>query len=118
MAKINDKLKSIRVKLFLTLCVIIVLAVLLLVLINSVVLEKFYIYSKARTVKQVYDEINQYYSDNSTSSENIDKELQDKIKIIALNNNLEILLKTKDNIKIVAANSNDIENIYNVNISK
>ena len=60
--KIKANFKSIRFKLFLTLCVVIAIIVLCLVAINSVVLESFYLYSKTQTVKGVYNKINDYYN--------------------------------------------------------
>ncbi len=115
MAKINEKWKSVRVKLFLTVCVVIVLIILLLVLINSVVLEKFYIYSKVETLKQIHSEINQYYKDDDI--QNNQEKLEEKIKVIALKNNLEILLRTNNEVTIVATNSEQLEDISNVDLS-
>ena len=43
---IKEKLKSVRVKLFLVLCVVTILLVICLIAINSLVLENFYIYNK------------------------------------------------------------------------
>ena len=50
--------QSVRFKLFLTMCVTITIIVLCLVIINSVVLGSFYMYSKTRTVRNVYNRIN------------------------------------------------------------
>lgn len=58
---IKEKLKSVRVKLFLVLCVVIILLVICLIAINSLVLENFYIYNKTNTIKEVYNKINKYY---------------------------------------------------------
>ena len=113
MARINEKLKSVRMKLFLTVCVVVVLIILLLVLINSVVLEKFYIYSKAQNVKKIYNEINNFY-DNTNNSEEDVKSLENSIKLAALNNNLEILLKTNDNVIIVSTNAEQLESISKI----
>jgi len=115
MAKINEKWKSVRVKLFLTVCVVIVIIILLLVLINSVVLEKFYIYSKVETLKQIHSEINQYYKGGDLP--NNQDYLEEKIKVIALKNNLEILLRTNNDVTIVATNSEQLEDISNVDLS-
>ena len=60
--KLKNNFKSVRFKLFLTLCVVIAIIVLCLVAINSIVLESFYLYSKTRTVKLVYQKINNYYN--------------------------------------------------------
>ena len=60
---IKEKLKSVRVKLFLVLCVVTILLVICLIAINSLVLENFYIYNKTNTIKEVYNKINKYYKD-------------------------------------------------------
>ena len=56
--KIKYNFKSVRFKLFVTLCFVIAIIVLCLVTINSIVLESFYLYSKTQTVRGVYDKIN------------------------------------------------------------
>ena len=57
---IKEKLKSVRVKLFLVLCVVTILLVICLIAINSLVLENFYIYNKTNTIREVYNKINKY----------------------------------------------------------
>ncbi len=44
MGKIKNTLKSVRIKLFFTICIVITMIILLLVIVNNVVLEKFYLY--------------------------------------------------------------------------
>ena len=61
---IKEKLKSVRVKLFLVLCVVTILLVICLIAINSLVLENFYIYNKTNTIKEVYNKINKYSNRN------------------------------------------------------
>ena len=91
--KIKANFKSIRFKLFLTLCVVIAIIVLCLVAINSVVLESFYLYSKTQTVKGVYNKINDYYNRTGDYG-NIEEELQR----IAFNNNFDIFIETDQNV--------------------
>ena len=55
MKKISDKFKSVRVKLFFTLSVIVVLIIALLIVMNSIVLETFYTVSKISAVKKEYN---------------------------------------------------------------
>ena len=62
MEKFKKKFKSVRFRLFSVLCAVIVFLVLCLILINSVVLKNFYIYSKTNTVKKLYGKINNYYN--------------------------------------------------------
>jgi len=66
---------------------------LLLILVNSVVLETFYIYSKTRTIKSVYERINHYYSTNNALID-----LEGELEKIAANNDFDILIKANDNI--------------------
>ena len=49
---------SIQVKLFFSLCVVIVLTILFLIIINNLVLETFYIYNKKDSAKDLYEQIN------------------------------------------------------------
>ena len=60
--KIKKSVKSVRIKLFLTLCITISAIILLLVLINTVVLEKFYLYNKTRGMINIYEQINDIYN--------------------------------------------------------
>ena len=93
----NGKFQSVRVKLFSSLCIIVILIVLFLIIINNVVLESFYLYLKTQTVKQVYSKINQYYieiAQNGASCINIDEELNK----IAVQNDFEILIRTNEDL--------------------
>ena len=97
--KVKANFKSIRFKLFLTLCFVIAIIVLCLVAINSVVLESFYLYSKTQTVKGVYNKINDYYNRNGTYG-SIEEELQK----IAFNNNFDIFIETDQNVIVFSTN--------------
>ena len=48
---------SIQVKLFFSLCVVIVLTILFLIIINNLVLETLYIYNKKDSAKDLYEQI-------------------------------------------------------------
>ena len=106
MEKLKNKFKSVRVKLFFSLCVVVILIVLFLIIINNVVLESFYLYSKTENVKSVYEKINQYYTEISTqgnSSINIDEELNK----ISIKNDFDILIKNNENI-LLYSSDNDL----------
>ena len=92
MGKLKDKLKSVRFKLFATMCVVIVIIVFCLITINKLVLENFYVYSKTNKVRQVYQKINNYYKYDSNI--NIESEL----KRIAFNNNFDIYIKSDQHV--------------------
>ena len=108
MAKIKQNFKSVRFRLFATMCVVIAVIVLCLVAINSVVLESFYLYSKTNTVKEVYKKINAYYN-SSYNSNSIEQEL----RRIAFNNNFDIFIKTNENIIAFSADK-DLYSIMNI----
>ena len=90
---------KIRTKLFLSLCVIVSSIVLFLIILNNFVLESFYIYNKETALKSVYHLINEYYN-NSDNQIAIDGELEK----IAVKNNFDILIKSRDNQSIYTSN--------------
>jgi len=109
MDKIKEKLKSVRFKLFLVMCIVIIFIILCLILVNSVVLETFYMYSKTNTVRAVYTRINEYYS---SSNSNID--LNEELKNIAFKNNFDILIQADNNIIVFSTNRDFISSIDQV----
>ncbi|MCI9087435.1 MAG: GHKL domain-containing protein [Clostridia bacterium] len=89
MEKLKDKFKSVRFRLFAVLCAVIIFLVLCLILINSIVLENFYIYSKTNTVKKLYHKIDNYYA-----SPSLNTNLENELRRSAFINNFDILIKT------------------------
>ena len=55
----KDLFKSVRVKLFLTLCVVILMIIFFFIIINNAVLETIYYYSKKENSLNVYNYINE-----------------------------------------------------------
>ena len=88
-----SKFDTIRIKLFITLTITIAVIILFLVVINSAVLERYYIYSKQSELMTAYKAINSYYN-GTTSSTNIEIELER----LALSNNFDILIRTDNSI--------------------
>ena len=86
MGKIKNALKSVRVKLFLMVSLIIILLIVFLILLNNLVFGQFYLYSKTKDLKDVYSAINNYY--NSPTDIDINSELEK----LAVNNNFDILI--------------------------
>ena len=89
-------LKSVRAKLFITLCIVIIMIIAFFVIINNAVLEALYYYNKKEARLSTYNYIN----------ENIPKEFSEEdknrfeieLEKIAENNNFEILiLKNSEN---------------------
>ena len=107
MEEIKLKFKSVRFKLFFTMCVVILVIILSLVLINSIVLENFYIYSKTATIKQVYQKVNDYYN-----TENTNVNLETELKKIAYKNNFDILIKTDTNLIIFTSDREFLSSTY------
>lgn len=77
---------SIRAKLFLTLCIVVAMIISFLVIVNSVVLETLYVYSKKESSLEAFEYIKSNYSEEM--SEDFKRELEK----IALSNNFEILI--------------------------
>ena len=95
----KTKFKSIRFRLFFTMCIIITIIVLCLVMINNIVLESIYLYAKTKTVRSVYDRINNYYNSNSTSGS-----IEEELRRIAFNNSFDIFIETDQNIIVFSTN--------------
>ena len=91
MERIVKKPKSVRVKLFLILCLVVLSIIAFLILVNSFVLEKYYQYTKSNNLKSTYALINSYYT-GQISVDNISDEL-DKISI---SNNFDIIIKDNE----------------------
>lgn len=109
MEKIKEKLKSVRVRLFITLCIVIMFLVVCLVIINSLVLENFYMYSKTKTIKEVYRKINQYYTTPS-----LEYNLESELKKIAYRNNFDILIKTDTNLILFSTDKDFLDNLNRI----
>ena len=88
MSKIKESLKSVRMKLFLTLSFGILIIIILLVILNNAVLETYYLYSKRSALKNAYHQINTLYN-NNVSQDYIELELEK----ISVRNNFDILVK-------------------------
>ena len=98
MEKIKNALKSVRVKLFLMLSLIVLLIILFLILVNNFVFGQFYLYSKTNDLKEVYKVINEYYNEPT------DIDINSELEKLAINNNFDILIKDDDNINIFTSN--------------
>lgn len=107
MANLKEKVKSVRFKLFSTMCLVIAVIVLCLIAANNIVLETFYIYSKTNTVKTVYQRINNYYKYNEDGDG-----IEEELKRIAFNNNFDIYIKTEQNI-LIFSTDRDFYNMLN-----
>lgn len=99
MKKKQNPFKSVRVKLFLTLSLVILLIILFLILVNNFVFGQFYLYSKKQTLKSVYQTVNNYY--NKEESGDIETQLEQ----IAIQNNFDILIRNdQNNVNVYTSN--------------
>ena len=104
--------KSIRTRLFLSLCIIVFAIIATLILLNNFVLKRFYEYNKEKQLKAVYNVINNYYN-NQENENNLTNEL-DKI---SLKNNFDILIKSDENVSIYSSNKDFYSSIGEFAIS-
>ena len=109
MDKIRKIFTSIRMKLFLSLCIIVSSIILFLILLNNFVLESFYLYNKQNSLKNVYYLINQYYTE--TYSQNA---INNELEKISIKNNFDILIKNKNNESVYTSNKDFYYNIGNM----
>lgn len=97
MKRVKEKFKSVRVKLFFTLSVVIMLIICLLIVMNSLILEGFYIFSKINTVKKVYQKINDLYNSEDVA-------IFSSIKDDATANNFDIMIENEDYVLLFSTN--------------
>ena len=109
MEKIKNQLKSVRFRLFITFCIVIMFLVFCLIAINRLVLENFYMYSKTKTIKGVYQKINAYYANPDLNSD-----LESELKKIAYKNNFDILIKADTNLIIFSTNRDFLDNLEKI----
>ncbi len=109
MGKIKNALKSVRVKLFMTLSLIILLIIAFLILVNNLVFGQYVLYNKTKALKSTYERINDYYNE----SQNIDLEAQ--LEKIAVNNNFDILIKDDKNINVYTSNKDFFSTLGQMN---
>ncbi len=89
--------QSVRVKLFLTLCVVILMLIAFLVIINRSVLESFYYYSKKNASLETFDYINE------TIENRHNEDFLLELEKLSLTNNFDIIIK-KSQQEIYATN--------------
>lgn len=109
--KIKEALKSVRVKLFITLSLVILLIIMFLILVNNFVFGQFYLYSKKESLKEVYRTVNEFYINDGDSIGNIGSQLE----TIAIKNNFDILIKNDQNINIYTSNKDFFSTLDQMN---
>ena len=120
--EIRDVFSSVKVKLFVTLSMTILIIIIFLIIVNNFALENFYLYNKEKTLMAVYDTINNYYS-NPSQNNDIETELEK----LSVKNNFDILVKDNNGINVYTTNKNfssvigtinDILDKFNMNSGK
>ena len=109
MEKIKDAFKSVRIKLFLTLSLVILLIIIFLIVVNNVVFGQFYIYSKTKALKSVYQIVNGYYNDSKQ------EEIELELEKIAIQNNFDILIKNDQNVNIYTSSKDFFSTLGQMN---
>ena len=103
---LTKHIKSVRGKLLLTLCIVVISIVLFLIIVNSVLLEQYYLYSKSNKLESVYNTINLYYNGQIYIA-NIEEEL-DKTSI---NNDFDIIIKDQNDVAVYMSNKDFLSNV-------
>lgn len=98
MKKKQNPLKSVRVKLFITISLVILLIIMFLILVNNFVFGQFYLYSKRQALKSVYATVNDYYNNGKTN------DLETQLEQIAIQNNFDILIRNEQNVNVYTSN--------------
>lgn len=106
MSGITKQLKTVRGKLFFTLCVVVISIILFLIIVNKFVLEKYYQYTKSNQLKSAYNMINTYYNGGSKITD-LDEEL-DKI---AIKNNFDIIIKDNNDKAVYLSNKDFLSSV-------
>ncbi len=111
MNKIKIAFTSIRVKLFIFLCVSILSIIVIVLLLNNFVLEDFYLYNKENKLKEVYTSVNEFYN-NGYSQEEIENQLEE----ISIKNDFDILIKDSYDETIYISNKDFFSNMLQQSI--
>lgn len=108
MKVIENKLKSIKIKLFMSLCVVVIAMVILLIVLNNFVLAHFYQYNKVADLKSVFNQISEYYLEDT------EDDMEEELDKISINNNFDILIRSNDNVSIYTSNKDFYSTIVGI----
>lgn len=106
MGNITKQFKSVRGKLFITLCVIVLSIILFLIIVNSFVLEKYYQYAKSNQLKNVYNTINAYYNGEIQIND-----MEDELDQISIKNNFDIIIRNVQGTAVYLSNKDFLSNV-------
>ena len=111
MGKIKNAIKSVRIKLFFTLSMVILAIIIFLILVNNFVFGKFYLYSKTQALKSVYEIVNNYYENQAYSEE----DMESQIEKLAIKNNFDILIKNNENVNVYTSSKDFFSTLGQMN---
>ena len=109
MGSLKKQIKTVRGKLFLTLCIVVASIIIFLILVNKFVLEKYYQYMKSNALKSVYNQINSYYNGDIQIDD-----INDELDKISVSNNFDIIIKNDQNIVVYLSNKDFLSNIRRI----
>ena len=113
MKKVEKKYSSIRFKLFITLAISVIIIILFLIILNNIVLESFYLYTKQGALIDIFDEVNEEYNEGKP-----EKIITNLLSNYASKSNYDIILETQDGINLYTSNENFIQTMNEMNILK
>ena len=108
--EVKEAFSSVKVKLFLSLSLTILLIIVFLIIVNNFLLENFYLYSKQQTLKSVYETINNYYLELVQNTK-----IETELEKISIKNNFDILVKDNNGINVYTTNKNFTSVIGTIN---
>lgn len=106
MGSLTRPIKSVRGKLFFTLCIVVVSIILFLIIVNSFVLEKYYQYAKSNQLKVVHNMINSYYNGQLQIND-----MEEELDQISIKNNFDIIIKNRDNVAVYLSDKDFLDNM-------
>ena len=106
MGSITKQFKSVRGKLFFTLCIIVLSIILFLIIVNSFVLEKYYQYAKSNQLKNVYNTINAYYNGEIQVND-----MEEELDQISIKNNFDIIIRNGQGTAVYLSNKDFLANV-------
>ena len=104
----NRIFKSVRAKLFLTVCIIMLMTILFLIVVNSAMLETFYYYNKKESSLSLFE----YIKENESKS--TEESFKNELEKIAVNNNFDIEIINSSNEILYTTDGNFVENFGSI----
>jgi len=108
-ARTNDITKSVRIKLFCIMTITIMSIILMLMFVNTFILESYYLYYKKETLLSSYNTINRYIFSNMSYSD-----IEFELEKISINNNFNILIM-KNNVTVYNSSKDFKQYMFNLN---